>query len=396
MPTPDEEVWRYSRVAELDLEAFEPVGDGAAAADGIPAEAAAIIAAVPAAAALVVRDGRLVHAEIDDDLARRGLHAGPLGDLGDGADRFRSVAGEPVDAFDRMNDAFAPEPLAVRVPPGMVVGAPVVVVNVTSTDGGASFPRLLVDAADDAEVTVVNHDVSGDVHALVVPVVEIAAGPASRVRYVNGQQLGYRVWQIGRLVSRVGRDANLQTANIALGGDYARLRIDSTMEGRGGSGEMLAVYFGEGTQMHDFRTLQDHAAPDTTSDLLFKGVVQGSSRSVYTGLIRIEKDASGVNAFQTNRNIKLSPRAWAESVPNLEIENNDVRCSHASTIGPVDEDQRFYLESRGIAPPVAERLIVMGFFDEVLERLPVPGIVASLRAEIAGKLERRDAEVRDD
>ena len=391
MPTPDEEVWRYSRVAELDLEAFEPVGDGAAAADGIPAEAAAIIAAVPAAAALVVRDGRLVHAEIDDDLARRGLHAGPLGDLGDGADRFRSVAGEPVDAFDRMNDAFAPEPLAVWVPPGMVVGAPVVVVNVTSTDGGASFPRLLVDAADDAEVTVVNHDVSGDVHALVVPVVEIAAGPASRVRYVNGQQLGYRVWQIGRLVSRVGRDANLQTANIALGGDYARLRIDSTMEGRGGSGEMLAVYFGEGTQMHDFRTLQDHAAPDTTSDLLFKGVVQGSSRSVYTGLIRIEKDASGVNAFQTNRNIKLSPRAWAESVPNLEIENNDVRCSHASTVGPIDEGQRFYLESRGVPPGVAERLVVLGFFEEVLAKLPTPGLAALLRTDIAGKLARRES-----
>jgi Fe-S cluster assembly protein SufD len=391
LPTPDEEVWRYSRVAEIDLDTFQPVGagDGAGGA-AVPAEATPVVSAVGAhAALLVVRDGRLVHAEIDESLAARGLYAGPLEAMPDGADRFRAVAGETVDVFDRMSDAFAPEPLVVRAPPGLVLTAPVVVVNVTTAAEGAVFPRLLVEAGEDTELTVVNHDVSADVHALVVPVVEIDAGPASRVRYVNGQQLGYGVWQIGRLVSRVERDANLQTANIALGGDYARLRIDSTMLGRGGSGEMLAVYFGEGSQMHDFRTLQDHAAPATTSDLLFKGVVQGTSRSVYTGLIRIEKDAAGVNAFQTNRNIKLSPGAWAESVPNLEIENNDVRCSHASTVGPIDETQRFYLESRGVPPPIAERLVVLGFFEEVLAKLPSRGLAALFRAEIRRKLERR-------
>ena len=120
----------------------------------------------------------------------------------------------------------------------------------------------------------------------------------------------------------------------ALGGDYARLRTDCRLVGRGATGNLLAVYFGEGDQTLDFRTFQDHRAPDTTSDLLFKGAVGGRSRSVYTGLIRVEKEARGTNAFQTNRNIKLSDDAWAESVPNLEIENNDVRCSHASTVGP--------------------------------------------------------------
>jgi Fe-S cluster assembly protein SufD len=156
---------------------------------------------------------------------------------------------------------------------------------------------------------------------------------------------------------------------------------------------MLAAYFGEQRQMHDIRTLQDHVAPSTTSDLLFKGAVEGLASSIYTGLIHIGKDASGVNAFQTNRNIKLSEGAWAHSDPNLEIENNDVRCSHASTIGPVNEDQRFYLESRGVPPQVAERLIVMGFFDDVLARLPMPGAVALLRDEIERKLSRREAEV---
>jgi Fe-S cluster assembly protein SufD len=140
--------------------------------------------------------------------------------------------------------------------------------------------------------------------------------------------------------------------------------------------------------MLDFRTFQDHAAPDTTSNLLFKSAVGGSSRSVYTGLIKVRKDARGTNAFQTNRNVKLSEHAWAESVPNLEIENNDVRCSHASTVGPVDEDQRFYLESRGVPTPVAERLIVAGFFAEVLEQFPVPAVVPLLEAGIEERLDR--------
>jgi Fe-S cluster assembly protein SufD len=221
-------------------------------------------------------------------------------------------------------------------------------------------------------------------------VVELDVGAAARLRYFNAQVLGQRVWQLGRQASRVGRDATLATTMVALGGDYARLAIESTMEGRGGSGEMLAVYFGEGDQMQDFRTLQDHVAPATTSNLLFKGAVEDRSRSVYTGLIHIGKEAAGVNAFQTNRNVKLSADAWAESVPNLEIENNDVHCSHASAVGPVDEDQLFYLESRGVPPEVAERLIVLGFFEEVLDRLPVQGAVDLLRTEIAQKLERRD------
>jgi Fe-S cluster assembly protein SufD len=242
---------------------------------------------------------------------------------------------------------------------------------------------------EDSQVTVYDHQASADVDALVLPVVELDVGQAARLRYQNAQTLGPRVWQLGRQASRIGRDAHLLTAMVALGGDYARLAVDSVMAGKGGSGDMLAIYFGEGTQLLDFRTTQDHVAPTTTSNLLFKGAVQDTSRAVYTGLIHIGKEAAGVNAFQTNRNVKLSSGAWAESVPNLEIENNDVRCSHASAVGPVDEDQRFYLESRGVPPRAAERLVVLGFFEEVLERLPVPGAAAALRAEIAAKLARR-------
>lgn len=393
LPSPAEEVWRYSRIAELDLEAYRPVvptsHDGA-----FPSELRETVDAIgPAAATVVVRNGRVAGVDIDPDLGEQGLVVGRLAELDPDGAALGSVAGDGHDAFGPLHDAFAADPVLVRVPRNLVVPLPVVVLHWTDAEGGAVFPRLVVQAGENSEVTVYDHGGSADVDALVVPVVELDAGPAARLRYCNAQLLGRRVWQLGHQASRVGKDAHLVTTMVALGGDYARLRIDSSMEGRGGSGEMLAVYFGEGDQMHDFRTLQDHIAPNTTSDLLFKGAVEDAARSVYTGLIHIGKEAAGVNAFQTNRNVKLSAAAWAESVPNLEIENNDVRCSHASAVGPVDEEQRFYLESRGVPPEVAERLIVLGFFEDVLERLPVPGAAEVLRREIAGKLARRQPEV---
>jgi Fe-S cluster assembly protein SufD len=166
------------------------------------------------------------------------------------------------------------------------------------------------------------------------------------------------------------------------------VRTEAQIAGRGASTKQLALYFADGEQMHDFRTIQDHVAANGTSDLLFKGAVQDDSLSVYTGLIRIGPDARGSVAFQTNRNLTLGPGSWAESVPNLDIKNNDVRCSHASAVGPIDEEQRFYIESRGVPPEVAERLIVLGFFDEVLDQLPAPALTAGLRRQVAAKFDR--------
>ena len=148
----------------------------------------------------------------------------------------------------------------------------------------------------------------------------------------------------------------------------------------------MAVYFGSGDGMHDFRTIQDHDAPQTTSDLLFKGAVKDTAKGVYSGVIKVRPKARGTNAFQTNRNLVLSEGAGAESVPTLEIETDDVRCSLASAVGPIDEEQRYYLESRGVPPEVAERLIVLGFFDEVLQRLPSPALAARLRGRLVTRL----------
>jgi Fe-S cluster assembly protein SufD len=388
LPTTDEEIWRYSRIDELDLGDFAPAGPPGGP-ELPPATQALVDAVAERSATVVVRNGRLVSAQVSDGLTAKGVRVGPADD--DHAEVVGAAIGEAPDAFVSLHDAFVVEPVVVDVPAGVAVPGAIVVVHVTDGAGVAAFPHLVVRAGDDSEVSVLEVQASGPERSLVVPVTEIVAGRAARVGHVTVQQLGLATWQLGVQVSHVEAEATLRTTSIGFGGDYTRLRTDCRMVGRGATGELDAVYFGEGDQTLDFRTFQDHVAPDCTSNLLFKGAVGGRSRSVYTGLIRVGKQARGTNAFQTNRNVKLSDGAWAESVPNLVIENNDVRCSHASAVGPVDEEQRFYLESRGVPTDEAERLIVSGFFDEVLSRLPVGGVAPVLRGTIAAKFERKDA-----
>jgi len=384
LPTEAEEIWRYSRISELDLDAYSFEGD---IDPGVPAEVDAGIEAVGARAGLLVtRNGRVSHTELDAGLQNRGVVVGDVLDADDGDDLVGSVAASSTDAFTELSTAFVTGGALVRVPAGVVVDEPIVVVHWVDRDGAAVFPRTVVVLGEDAEATVIERFQSPDVSAFVDPVIELDVGDAARLRYAVVQDLGPRVWQTAYQASRVGRDGELVSTAVALGGDYARLRIDTRLERQGGSSRLMAVYFGSGSAMHDFRTLQDHDAPQTTSDLLFKGAVAGTAKGVYSGIIRVRPKARGTNAFQTNRNLVLSEGAGAESVPTLEIETDDVRCSHASAVGPIDEEQRYYLESRGVPPEVAERLIVLGFFSEVLERLPSPALAARLRERLAVRL----------
>ena len=165
------------------------------------------------------------------------------------------------------------------------------------------------------------------------------------------------------------------------------MRADVSVEGRDARSEILSAYLGDGSQVHDIRTLQDHAAPRTTSELLCQGAVADRSRSVYSGLIRVHRGAVRSDARQTNHNLVLDEGAHADSVPNLDILENDVKCSHASTVGPIDEDQRYYIESRGVAPEVAEGLIVRGFFDAIIDRGPVPEVTPLLQREVHQRLD---------
>ncbi len=385
LPTVDEEVWRYSRIGELDLSRFAP--SASASSTGMPPEVETLRRSVPDAAAVVVlRDGFVVHTELDDTWAGRGLWVGPLAEGPDAETAIGAVIDGPTDVFGAMNDAYSADPILVRVPNGLVVEQPILIIDWLATDGAAVFPRTVVQLGAASEATLVEYQSGADVGALVVPVTEIDVGPDARGTVITVQERSTTTWQIAEQATRVAQQATFVGHQLGLGGDYARSRVDCRLTGRGATGNLRAAYFGEGEQMLDFRTFQDHLAPDTTSDLLFKGAVAGTSRSVYTGLIHVAKEARGTNAFQTNRNVKLSDGAWAESVPNLEIENNDVHCSHASTVGPIDEDQRFYLESRGVPPQAAERLIVAGFFREVLGQIPIPGLAADLELEIDRRL----------
>ena len=387
MPSTDEEVWRYSRVADIDLADWAPVTD--IPGPGIPDAVAEVLASLPErAATVVVRNGFVVHAEIAPAYEAKGLYAGRLVD-GPSADAaLGAVAGDGPDVFAALNDARHSDPVLVSVPAGVAIDRPIVVVDWVDADGAAVWPRLVVRAGDDSELNVLDWHGSTDVAALVSPVIELDVHRAARLGYTNVQLRGPRIWQVASQLSRVDTAATLTSAQAGLGGEYARTRTDCRLVGRGATGSLQALYFGEGSQTLDFRTFQQHAAPDTTSNLLFKGALGDQSRSVYTGLIKVEKNGRGTNAFQTNRNLKLSDDAWAESVPNLEIETNDVHCSHASTVGPIDEDQRFYLESRGVPTEVAERLVVAGFFAEVLEALPTAAVVPLVRAAIEERLGR--------
>jgi Fe-S cluster assembly protein SufD len=385
LPTDAEEVWRYSRIADLELERYTAAPPAPADA-GVPAEMQPVLDAVGERAGLVVaRNGAVVHRELDDALAAEGVVLGGLDDVADGAELLGATGGEQ-DAFTALNEAFLAGAVVIDVPRGVVIERPIVVLEWIDADGAAVLPRTIVRVGEAGQATVVDVLASPEVDAFVAPIVELQVGQAANLRWLGVQDLGRRVWHVGYHISRVGRDATLSSADVVIGGDYARLRTDSRLVGQGGTSNLQAVYFGDGGQMHDFRTLQDHDAPRTTSDLLFKGAVEDQAQSVYSGLIRIRKGAAGTTAYQTNRNLVLSQGAHADSVPNLEIEENDVRCSHASAVGPIDEDQRYYLESRGVPTDVAERLIVLGFFEDIFERTPVPGLRELLRGAVAAKL----------
>lgn len=384
LPTAELEEWRYSRVGEFPVGAFTPV-TGQPVGGDLPAAVTSVLEELGEHSGHVVTvDGAVATHMGCAEAADAGVIFGPAPD----GTLLGSVMPAAPDAFAAWNDALMTSPLVLDVPRGAQLEHPFVVVHHLASTDTAVFPRLVVRAGADSSFAIIEVLLSDDVAALAAPVTEIAVGPAARVRHAVVQDLGPRVWQVGSLFGEVGQEGTFTSGVAALGGEYARLRIECRLVGRGAAGNVAAAYLGGGEQMIDLRTFQEHAAADTTSDLYFKGAVAQRSHSVYTGLIHIDPAGRGSDAVQANRVVKLSDDAWAESVPNLEIENNDVRCAHASTVGPVDAEQRYYLESRGIPPGAAERLVVGGFFDDALAHFPVPQVVPLVGSRIDAELDR--------
>jgi Fe-S cluster assembly protein SufD len=293
------------------------------------------------------------------------------------------------DKFSALHAALFSGGTFLYVPDGVVLDQPLISQYWSAGSAAAALPHTIVIAGKGSQFQYVDEFLSADAQATVLASgsAEVFLQEGANVGYVALQRWSDRTWQFANQRFQLGRDSQLRMVDVALGGRFSRLRVEAVMEGRGSTADLRGLFFGTGEQAFDFRTLQDHVAPNTTSDLLFKGALRDVAKSVYVGVVRVESDARGSSSNQANRNLLLSEKAKATSEPILEILNNDIlRCSHGATVGPVDAEHLFYLESRGIPRPVAERMLVQGFLGEVLDKLPVPQVRDVVEQELANRI----------
>ncbi len=372
MPDPSEEDWRYVEVPPA------PESFSIPKAPGGPASPSSVEPALGETAGRAeIVDGHVIGVSGPNVATLEGVDGGEL------------LSTAAVDRFAAAARAFGGAGVSVATDRGEELGAPVFVSMEAVTEGAVTIPRLVVSAAEASALEVVVEQRSpGGVDALVLPDLAVAAGPAARVAITVVQTWGDGTVSVGRHHLRAARDAHVELAEAGLGGAFSRLHLTVDLAGRGADARITGAYFGDGEQTLDYRYFMNHQGRDTTSEMFLKGAVAGDARSVFTGLIRIEPSGQGTNAHQTNRNLVLSDDAEAHSVPNLEILANDVRCGHGSAVGPLDEEQRYYLMSRGLPKPNADRLQVLGFFEEALQRFPRQEVEPMLRRAAMAKYDR--------
>lgn len=398
IPSQETEEWRYTDLSAFDLgfSSFAPAGSPAAGTlDQVAPEILEAAGNVGDRAGLRIQhnsEETIVH--LDPDAAAEGV---VFCDLDRAAADHSAIVEGALHAlvptsrtkFTALHGAFRSSGSFLYVPANVKVELPLQTLVWLDSDGAAVFPHTLIVAGEHSEVTFIDRLVSPDLgRALSDAVVEIHAGAGSKVRYVSLQEWGRGVTHLSVQRARLGRDAEVRSLSVSFGADLSRTEFESVMAEPGGFSEMLGLYFADETQHFDHRTLQDHVAPNCTSDLLYKGALKGESRTVYSGWVIVRPEAQKTNAFQTNRNIVLSDKAKADAIPNLEIEANDVKCGHAASVGPVEDETLFYLESRGIPRAEAERLIVTGFFQEVIDKVALQEVQDSLTQAIADELVR--------
>ncbi|MDA8295131.1 MAG: SufD family Fe-S cluster assembly protein [Actinomycetota bacterium] len=408
LPTSAQEDWRYGRIDEVDLAEYAPLDAAPRGARRVDLDEARDLSRqlgdrAPRARAaagqllerlgdlsglLVALDGEVVVFALSEKAEAAGVRLSPLAGEATPPPSLGARLAEQQEAFGLLAEAFLSDGAFVDIPPAAVLGEPIALVHLLSdaSGGRAVFPRSVVQIGESAAACVIELLAGGDEPQLVVPVSEITLGDNAQMDHLSAQQLGARAVHLGYQASEVARSARLRTFTAAFGGGYARQFSRTSLSGEGADSSLFSVYLGAHNQLEEFRTFQEHVAARTRSELVFKGAVTDAARSVYTGLIRMHKGAKRADASQTNRNLVLSDDAHAYSVPNLDIQENDVRCSHASAVGPVDPEQRFYLESRGVPAEVAERLILLGFFEDLIVRSPHPGFADHLRALVTERL----------
>jgi Fe-S cluster assembly protein SufD len=391
-PTRKDQAWRFSNVDLLDLTPFK---FGGALPDK---ERNAILEQSrgldKVAARLIFANDQLIERDVlSDQLKKRGVIFQPLERaMVEHGELFRkhfmsqpAVLGSAK--FAALHQALVSSGTFLYVPRGVEIELPIEIFHWLRGENDSVFPHLLLVTDELAQVTVIESFGSLNRHlpGFACGVNDLIAGPGAKVTYICAQNWGTNVVALQMNSTIVDHDASAMSLNLHLGGKYSRFESLSRLSGEGGRSDLLAISVANGTQEFDARTLQDHVSPHTASDLLYKNALDDRARTTFGGLIRVEPHAHFTDAYQKVRNLLLSDDSEANSMPGLEILADNVRCTHGATSGQIDKDELFYLRTRGIPIPVAQRLIVSGFLNEVIQRLDHEAIANHLRRLIEDK-----------
>jgi len=379
--------WEFTDISALDLDAFGPA-PGGPAQPGARTRVTAPLFAPPGAVELLQVDA--APAAIDGELPP-GVIFTSLEDAArehpELVERHLGTVVAGDDIFVARNEAGFHGGAFVYVPSGVALDHALLLTAVQATDASELHRRTLIVLEEGAQAEVWEQHLSAnpELEGVFNTVVELVVGPNARLRYVCGQDLSERSWVFGTHRAEVDRDATLDWVALGFGSRGGRVRMETRLGGPGADARVTGAYASHGRQHIDFDTTQEHAAPSTTSDLAFRGVLQGRSTAVWKGNIIVDPGAQKTDAFQESRNLLLSKRAHADAIPGLEIQANDVRCTHAAAIAQVDPEQLFYLRAHGLEDETAKRLVIEGFLSALVERFEQ----GPVREVLGGALERR-------
>jgi Fe-S cluster assembly protein SufD len=388
-PSYTEETWRRTRLTGFSLDEFRPLA-GIGSSSYLSQDLATSLAEIASAGSLAYGDGIVLSRELDQGLFSKGVIFTDLDtavrDFPDLVQRtFGSIVATDENKFSALHYALWNSGTFVFVPRNVVIDQPLQTVVGQSSGRFAGMHHTIV-ATEEGAVVTLAEDLMGADGGLSNGVVELMPGRASQINYLHLQNLADTAWNFSTQRMRLQRESLVKYFIGSWGSRLTKAWINMELNGEGSNGELLGLYFPGGRQHLDHHTNQLHKAPSATSDLLLKGALKDRARSVYQGYVKVYPGAQKTNAYQANRNLMLSNHARADSIPGLEIEADDVRCTHGATAGQIPDEYLFYLMARGIGRANAERMIVQGFFEEVLNRIPVEGVRNKLETEIASKL----------
>ena len=390
LPARTDESWRFSSISTLTLEGFTLPADAEAQNPHASIE-------VKLAAKLVFANGRLFsHEPLSPELSTRGVIVATLQSAlvhHEALVREHLLAQTPKlgsAKFMALHEAFLLDGAFIHIPRGVTLEQPIGIFSYALGATAAVFPHTLVVAGENSRATIVEYFGSGNdtERQFAAGANDLYASHGAHLTYIGKQDWSHRALSFQSNSTVVRRDARVQALNVHLGARQARHESLSQLQAPGAFSEMLALTVAESDQEFDQRTLQIHQAPNTKSDLLYKNALRGAAKTIFSGLIVVDADAQKTDAYQSNRNLMLSDEAEAHSLPGLEIQANDVRCTHGATSSRIDPEQEFYLQARGIAKAAADELLTFGFFEEVLNRLTADDLHEALRVLIQTKFKK--------